>query len=259
MTTFRRIPLRMEGADLLMIIVGCSLLMAAPTHADESPAIAIPGQYLDADSVKSGDGWWGLLQQGTSDQLTLEPTTVNMRPARNRFQGPTEEPSDVEFALPPNSSVPVIIVRGLTCLRPGRLKTAYWNYGRGEFLYPGQSKNITIEGEGTEMRFGVSAFGIAEEPTRESETRFRNYGLVLKRWSGEEILRQELLANLELGRYSFPQILWAGDLDRDGLPDLIVDQSTEEFKIHLVLYLSSKAGKGELVGRVVEWEARTDC
>ena len=259
MATMKQVLLRTSGAQLLLILVSCSVLMARPTGADESPAVAIPGQYLDADSVESGDGWLGLFRGGQDFRFTLRPATVSMRPVLNRFQGPNEEPSDVDISLSPSPGVPEFIVRGLACLRPGELKTAYWNHARGDFLYPGQSKNITIEGDGSEVRFGVSAFGTAEEPTRESEIRIRKYRVVMERWSGGEILRQALFSELDLGRYSFPQILWVGDLDRDGLPDLILDQSTQEFQIHLVLYLSSKADKGELVGHVAEWKAKTDC
>jgi hypothetical protein len=44
-----------------------------------------------------------------------------------------------------------------------------------------------------------------------------------------------------------PEILWTGDLDEDGKPDFAVRTSTWYEDEQIELYLSSMAGKGELV------------
>lgn len=46
---------------------------------------------------------------------------------------------------------------------------------------------------------------------------------------------------------SWPSLLWAGDLDRDGRLDLLFDRSDHYKVTDRVLYLSSRAGEAELV------------
>ena len=45
-------------------------------------------------------------------------------------------------------------------------------------------------------------------------------------------------------------ILWAGDIDRDGRLDLLIDMSNHYNVSAPTLFLSSHAGKGQLVARV---------
>ena len=227
--------------------------------AGEAIEIAIPGQFHDADEVKSGDGWWGLYREGTFVQFKMEPISITMAAVYSRDQRRTEAPSDVEIAISPRLRQPEVILRGIEGLRAGPVKALYWNYGRGEFLNPGEGIAFTDEHQDFEVHYSVRAVGTTEEPADKAKIRSRNYGWVLERKSNVGSRRQTLLSITELGVDSFPQILWVGDLDRDGLPDLIVDERPSEFKLHIVLYLSSKAGAGELVGRVAEWGAQEGC
>ncbi len=55
-----------------------------------------------------------------------------------------------------------------------------------------------------------------------------------------------------------PHVVWVGDLDRDGKPDLLVDEDMNESAGHLVLYLSSAARAGEIAHRVAEYWG-VDC
>ncbi|KGQ19317.1 hypothetical protein LF41_2967 [Lysobacter dokdonensis DS-58] len=55
-----------------------------------------------------------------------------------------------------------------------------------------------------------------------------------------------------------PKLLFAGDLDRDGALDLIMDTASRSNVSKPTLYLSSKAGEGELVGEAATNET-TGC
>jgi hypothetical protein len=57
---------------------------------------------------------------------------------------------------------------------------------------------------------------------------------------------------------NWPAILWAGDLDRDGELDLLLDVSNHYAGGNLALFLSSVARKGDLVGEVARF-ATTGC
>ena len=60
------------------------------------------------------------------------------------------------------------------------------------------------------------------------------------------------------GDQSAVGILWAGDLDRDGQPDLIMSLSDHYNVMETALLLSSKADKGELIKLVATFRA-TGC
>jgi len=50
-----------------------------------------------------------------------------------------------------------------------------------------------------------------------------------------------------------PRVEWVGDLDRDGRPDILIDDNMGELGGHWVLYLSSSARQGELVHAVASF------
>ncbi len=49
-------------------------------------------------------------------------------------------------------------------------------------------------------------------------------------------------------------LLWAGDIDRDGIPDLLIDTSNHYNISTIALFLSSKADKGKLYKKVAIFE-----
>lgn len=61
--------------------------------------------------------------------------------------------------------------------------------------------------------------------------------------------------NVQYGDDATPALLFAGDLDRDGRLDLVLDITDHYNVSRPVLYLSSKAGAGELVHEVARHES----
>lgn len=71
--------------------------------------------------------------------------------------------------------------------------------------------------------------------------------------------RQVLLHRDGEGKYggaTTPSIIWAGDLDRDGKIDLLLNLSGDNCEREVRLYLSSKALKGGFVGLAAKLEDR---
>lgn len=55
------------------------------------------------------------------------------------------------------------------------------------------------------------------------------------------------------------ELIWAGDIDGDGLVDLVLDdRSHYAFRFNFTLYLSTEAGPGELVHEAA-WTASASC
>lgn len=239
---------------LLMTLHGA--IVAAPAFADEGIEIAIPGQYLGADGIDSGDGWWGIYVDG--NKCILKATTVSVSKTLNRFQKPGEEPTDVLISTP-DPEMPLVIVRGSKPFRAGSLKASTWPKDGLSFLYPGEQRNVTISATAADAPYHVCALGLAQLPAGDSSIQFKNYDLWLTKGGSKDGQRQALVSNAEFDVFGTPYIIWTGDLDQDGRPDLIINKSFSEFQFRLVLFLSSKAGEGELVGLAAEWKARIDC
>jgi hypothetical protein len=80
-----------------------------------------------------------------------------------------------------------------------------------------------------------------------------DYKLILRRKNHVQVLCDAAL-NCPGDRYP-PKLSWAGDLDSDGKMDLLVWQPTSEpGTSRYVLYLSTSAKLGELVGEAASFE-----
>jgi len=71
----------------------------------------------------------------------------------------------------------------------------------------------------------------------------KNYKLYLS----EEGKAEQLILAIPTFEHNFMKILWIGDLDGDGKPDFILDTSRHYEEETVLLFLSSKAGSGEIV------------
>ncbi|MFQ6008952.1 MAG: hypothetical protein ACE5K8_08395 [Candidatus Zixiibacteriota bacterium] len=79
-----------------------------------------------------------------------------------------------------------------------------------------------------------------------------NYQILLLKYPFSRNDRQILVQHEIAAGESTPSLLWAGDLDRDGQLDLLLDISNHYAGRHYALYLSSEADAGDLVKPVAE-------
>ncbi|MFD3001002.1 hypothetical protein ACFS7Z_11555 [Pontibacter toksunensis] len=86
------------------------------------------------------------------------------------------------------------------------------------------------------------------------EYSYRNYGWkAVGRKGGKKI--EQTLAEDESFDDSIYVLLWAGDLDRDGIPDLLLDLANHYNVSRYTLFLSSKAEHGKLYRKAAVFEA----
>jgi hypothetical protein len=114
------------------------------------------------------------------------------------------------------------------------------------FLYPGESVPIWLGGD---RWFSLSAYGTAEPGM------LYNYRLVLGRAETRQTFAQLHVVSMD----GPPDVVWAGDLDRDGRPDLLADLTTDYTGHVYVLYVSSLAPAGQFVVEATRFVPVSGC
>lgn len=219
---------------------------------DEDPAfLFFPGR-----EYRSGSGWWAL---SCAQECSLAEVSLTATPAPHpTYDGPMVPGQHLAFApLPePQSLLFLKPFRGAAAslrLQAGTVVT--YHPGAASLLRPASDSPGTMEGEialpGGE-RLRLVPVMLLPDPA----TAPRGHGddalpLQLELRLGQ---RRQVLGSLDYMGMDGPEprrapgyLRWAGDLDRDGRPDLLV--SLGDVTTRLVLYLSSLAQDGEIVGR----------
>jgi hypothetical protein len=128
-------------------------------------------------------------------------------------------------------------------LREGLVDTAFDGY------QPiGPSERITLK-IGGGVRFGLFAKG-RQVPVGGGSPEVQTYDYELQMSQDQQL---QTIAKLPIvGEDGRPTLMWAGDLDRDGKPDALIDLRPYPGGRY-VLFLSSLASAGDLVRNVAEF------
>lgn len=116
-------------------------------------------------------------------------------------------------------------------------------------IYPGNDMNDTL----LRPTYGIAATGCAL--LENTFVRVTNYQLRLIDFSQEPAQYQDLTRWVKPdGPDASPSVdlLWFGDVDRDGKPDAIINDCPYEVGCRASLFLSSRAGPGEYIRKVCE-------
>lgn len=204
---------------------------AWPQTSSQRAEIALAGDFLGHGPwPEDGSDWLGLYSEGGGDRLEA----VRLRSSRI-------EHACSGFATRisvPGEATPLLLVRGVPSMRVGPVQGAF----RGElFLYPGQSRSIQ---SGNDVWYTLQAFGSAVP--RNQEALVTDYTLSLRQ--GARV--QRLASFPRIDSDGLPQVLWAGDLDRDGKLDVLADLRRHYAGHRYALFLSSAAAADSLVREV---------
>ena len=225
-------------SPLRIVLAACCSLIAGDLAATE---LLLPGNYHgDEISAPHGSIWFALVQDehGTT---TLTPRRVDVDtvndPVLDDEDGATGKrvgagQDDVLFYL-----------RDLPGLAAGIVATAY--SGRGDPLsLTGIDRDFVL----FERRSGRLHFDCIGDPARRTCALTLDHegrSQALGHWQGDASAGE---SQLILGAEAWPHLRWAGDVDRDGRLDLLIDM-TDHYNVSApTLFLSSQAKQGELVG-----------
>lgn len=239
----------------------------APLGETSGRDVSVPvGWNIPGSDYQSGDGWWVL---SCPDSCALAPSRLSVRKGSHPdYDGPPLPSQLLSWSVPGGRNagagqpVPVMLFKPIDPAAPRFFAgpvTTWLHAGLGRYPegdHPGRMESV----------IDLGPDGQAVVVPRLVQSRSASDNAAPNRDSGEPDLIFELRAygkRQRLGSYSWdiegarplsgPEYLrWAGDLDRDGKLDLLMSYASRGWMT--VLYLSSLAGEGEIVGEAGRFE-----
>ena len=209
---------------ILLTAVSLLALSVRAAAADGTPiSLLMVSGWAYQDIPDGSDGvWLGVFKTAGGSEL---------KGTRVHIEASGEEP-DARKAVVDSKDTPLFLVRGLENAQPGVLPTAKVLGSEGS------GQRVTLAFRGTE-----SALFLRANPGEEEV-----HDLVFESGQRRQVLYESYGRNA--GRI---EVIWAGDLDRDGRLDFVVDYEEEDAGSVPTLFLSSQAKPGELVGEAADF------
>ncbi len=233
-------------ASILVLVAAAQF-----TFSEDTVQILTTGLHHGEEvTAESGPDWWGIFPEGDGFTLQQAPVTIT-----NEHDVILDEEGQATGKLVkvPQEAEPVLLVHGVKGLTAGSLNSVRLESSQ-LFLYPGQFFALIFSNDGNQSQT-ASIVAQGESTRIDYDTPiFTNYRLLLRSRENQEVHVQEIVVVEPFWTGSAPTIVWAGDLDRDGMVDILLDVREHESNRHYVLYLSGAAKEGELVGKVAEWK-----
>lgn len=191
--------------------------------------------------------WFGLFYE--NKKYILKPTSFQVIPTFDPVADATHSEKGKKVISgreivgeTPNT---LFFISGLSGIKEGIVDTASFN----KVVLPvNKSLSYTLN----KKEYTIQAFGDSVKlPSKEYA--YQSYGWkVSGNKKGQRI--EQTLAEDDFFEDSIYVLLWAGDLDRDGIPDLLLDLSNHYNISRVALFLSSEAEAGKLYKKVAVFE-----
>lgn len=186
--------------------------------------------FMHANEIKGKEGqlWYGLYESESG--FSLERTSIRIIDTSGTME------SDKYVAVD-QPGLPIFLVRGLPNVEPGPVKTVFSGRLR---LQPDQSVLLVQKKAYFE--------GLFVTGTKQGEI-IHDYEMVLY----DSTVRQPIFECDPAYGDGQLALIWAGDVDRDGRIDLLIDLSNGYNASEPTLFLSSMAKEGELARKVASY------
>jgi hypothetical protein len=205
------------------------------------------GFHGDEVTARSGERWLGLYV--SKKRSFLRPSTIRI----DLIEDPvvdleTNKWTGKKVSISNRTDNPIFLVRSIEGLRQGNVITVEGMPDRYREEGLKLEDVITLKLGETNYQLCLKGRQI-RSPYLQSETWLHNAKLVLKTGESE----QTLYALRDKPVDAIWEMIWAGDLDRDGKLDLYLNLSSNYNVSQRTLFLSSHADKGRLVKKVAEF------
>ncbi len=128
-------------------------------------------------------------------------------------------------------------------------KTKIWPGQKMSFKFKDLTYQLRAEGD------VISSYKVHTDNGEELFQEVKNYKLYIS----AEGIPESLFLTEESFNDTFTELLFIGDIDRDGKPDLVVRSNRNYEEERALLLLSSEAEKGHIVGKSGEIAIQFDC
>jgi hypothetical protein len=198
------------------------------------------GTYRESEVVaRSGEKWLTLRERNGSYSLVTATANVKKKPT---ISYPGDE-HDVELSFF-KGRAPIFAVRKIPAVKPGPVTTLYHRPSRKEI----ERRNLPIDPmkTGFKREFDLNDVWYTLRVSRGRTSDGTIVGILVLESDG---VTQVIARNYYEPPYgeTIGELLWVGDLDRDGKLDLYFDEFNEKGYFGVGLYLSSSADPGKLV------------
>ena len=203
----------------------------------DSISIILPTSFdkVDLDSTIVSKTWVGLFSNDNDNSVTSHKTKLKMKPIHSPMNDQEGEKSGIKIYCEGYPNDPMLLISGIEI--PENMKIDSYK-GLKYRLLPGESMQL---GDNT-----IKALGTMDEYDR-----VRDYKLLITgKKNGTSI--EQIFLEQDYFDDSMIRFIWAGDIDKDGFPDLFLDISHKYSFSNPALFLSSKAGDNELLKLVAE-------
>ena len=224
----------------LVVAAALSVRLTGQSPAGVQTLLETGEFHGDEVSAAGGEGWLALVAHGSHD--ALESAGIEVTIVRDAIADPDEGPftgKKVTLAGALAGTDPVLLVRGFRRLEPrpdvlrADIDTARWPTD----LWSTRRVQLVLAGQRYTLR--ATPPNPAEPLTKESEVLL-----------DDGITTQVLYRMPQDPNDAEWEVLWAGDLDGDGRLDLYMNLSHHYNMTERMLFLSTAAGDGDLVGQV---------
>lgn len=228
-------------------IASLFLLIGAAANAVPSPPqLMLAGETFHGDEVPGRDGetWLALVVDG--GKATLQSTTLKIEAVNDPVSDGPDDKTGRSVAAP--GIEPRALLRGIASLRTGEVAVAMADMQPLSAATPlpialgGKTLSLAVRCSGTDEALACN--------------------VVLGDGATEQVLFETYAARGESGAIelgdAIPSVLFAGDLDRDGRVDLLIDTTDHYNLSRPTLFLSGAAKKGQHVAQVAQ-QSITGC
>jgi hypothetical protein len=228
---------------LLLFIVALFVLHLGSVRIQGSSKSEIEilrvGQFHGKEvSAKSGEMWFGLYL--TMDGYELIPSEITVETCYDDVRGENTG----KKVLVDQPKEPLFLIKGLENLKSGPVNTVF---SGAKFLHPAESMTLKL---GENGYYTLVGFGKAVDRgvARPFDIAIRNYKIEISRypWVHTQVIASFNIIAMD----GLPTLLWAGDLDRDGKLDLVMDLTDHYNVSEYVLFLSSMSEGNNILRKV---------
>ncbi len=218
----------------------CCSLIAGPLAATE---LLLPGDYHGDEVTARDREIWLTLVLDADGHTRLEPRPIEIDAIHDAVLDELDAATGKRVGA--GSDDALFHVRDLAGATAGEVVSAYIAGGEPLIIDAHFDRGFQINGrEAGRLQLDCAAPAADATAHCELQLRIDERSQTLASWQAQARTPGPWM----LGNDAYPHLRWAGDLDRDGRLDLLIDVSDHYNVSAPTLFLSSQAKAGELVG-----------